>query len=223
MARAPSRRQRTGNRRRLPKRKMNRNRRNLALSHKQVGFEQVLHKQSIYQGGSAVIYFLILSDKVYEERAGGVSGALYGVSNYKLYVSDTDGLSATNWIAFPTTVQTRANTNSFYYKVRQKNISGTTDWYYPSRAELETIVQNLYPTTTSATLFKTGGSQALGTSNPTGYWTSSIRPIYNYPSGFSWYLWASETKYGGGMYSPPYGSNNQEYLFYFRPIRRVRK
>jgi hypothetical protein len=60
MARAPSRRQRTGNRRRLPKRKMNRNRRNLALSHKQVGFEQVLHKQSIYQGGSAVISLLVL-------------------------------------------------------------------------------------------------------------------------------------------------------------------
>lgn len=184
-----------------------------------------------FQGGyyageyvlGGVTYFLILADKVYEERAGGVSGALYGVSNYKLYVSDTDGLSATNWIAFPTTVQTKANTNSFYYKVRQKNISGTTDWFYPSRAELETIVQNLFPTTTSATLFKTGGSQALGTSNPAGYWTSSIRSIYNYPSGFSWYLWASETKYGGGMYSPPYGSNVQEYLFYFRPIRRVRK
>lgn len=184
-----------------------------------------------FQGGyyageyvlDGVTYFLILADKVYEERAGYVTGALSGVSNYKLYVSDTDGLSATNWIAFPTTVQTRANTNSFYYKIRQKNISGTTDWYYPSRAELQTIVQNLYPTTTNATLFKTGGSQALGTSNPAGYWTSSIRPIYNYPSGFSWYLWASETKYGGGMYSPPYGSNVQEYLFYFRPIRRVRK
>ena len=172
-------------------------------------------------GGST--YFLILADKVEEIKASYVSGALYGVSNYKLYVSDTDGLAATNWIAFPTTVQTRANTNSLYYKVRQKNISGTTDWYYPSRAEMETIIANLYPTTTSAALFKTGGAQALGTSNPTGYWTSSIRPIYNYPSGFSWYLWASETKYGGGMYSPPYGSNSQEYLFYFRPIRRVKK
>lgn len=182
-----------------------------------------------FQGGyyageyvlNGVTYYIILGDKANEIRAGGVTGALYGVANYQLYVSENDGLFNTNWIA--QIGKTKPNTNSEYYKIRQKNLSGTTDWYYPSKNELELIIQNLYPTTTSAPLFKTGGSQALGTSNPTGYWTSSIRSIYNYPAGRSWYLWASETKYGGGMYSPPYGNNVQEYLFYFRPIRKVRK
>jgi hypothetical protein len=168
-------------------------------------------------------YFLIVGDKQYEQRASYVTGALYGVSNYQLYVTENDGLENTNWIAFPTLVQTRANTNSYFYKIRQKNIAGTTDWYYPSKNEMELIIRNLYPTSTTASRFKTGGTQALGTSNPDGYWTSSIRSIYNYPAGRSWYLWASETKYGGGMYSPPYGSNNQEFLFYFRPVRRVKK
>lgn len=182
-----------------------------------------------FQGGyyageyvlNGVTYYIILGDKANEIRASGVTGALYGVANYQLYVSENDGLFNTNWIA--QIGKTKPNTNSEYYKIRQKNISGITDWYYPSKNELELIIQNLYPTTTSAPLFKTGGSQALGTSNPTGYWTSSIRSIYNYPAGRSWYLWASETQYGGGMYSPPYGNNVQEYLFYFRPIRKVRK
>ena len=184
-----------------------------------------------FQGGyyageyvlNGVTYFLILGAKQYEQLASYVSGALFGVSNYQLYVSENDGLQNTNWISFPTTVQTKANTNSWFYKIRQKNISGTTDWYYPSKNEMELIIRNLFPSTTAASRFKTGGAQALGTSNPGGYWTSSIRSIYNYPAGRSWYLWASETKYGGGMYSPPYGQNNQEYLYYFRPVRRVKK
>lgn len=184
-----------------------------------------------FQGGyyageyvmNGVTYFLIVGDKQYEQLASYVTGALYGVSNYQLYVTENDGLQNTDWIAFPTLNQTKANTNSWFYKIRQKNISGTTDWYYPSKNEMELIVQNLFPSTTTASRFKTGGAQVLGTSNPAGYWTSSIRSIYNYPAGRSWYLWASETKYGGGLYSPPYGMNTQEYLYYFRPVRRVKK
>ena len=180
-----------------------------------------------FQGGyyageyvlNGVTYFLILADKTEEVRAPGVAGALTGIKDYKVFVSSTDGFSATNYLAQPI----RSTTKSLFYKIRQKNISGTTDWYYPSKSELETIISNLFPSSTSAELFKTGGAQALGTSNPAGYWTSSVRAIYNYPAGFAWYLWASETKFGGGMYSPPYGSNFQESFFYFRPIRRVKK
>ena len=169
------------------------------------------------------VYFLILADKSQEIMASGVSGALTGVSNYQLYVDDNDGFYCTNWIAFPSLVQRTANTNSYYYKIRKKNISGMTDWYYPAKNELLTIVNNLLPSKTTNPNFKVGGSQALGTSNPAGYWTSSIRSIYTYPSGNAWYLWASETKAGGGMYSPPVGFNFNEYFFYFRPIRRVAK
>ena len=179
----------------------------------------------VYEGGyyagqytiGSNTYFLILADKAYEER--GVP--TYGVSNYKLFVSDTDGLSATNWIAFPTTVQTKPNTNSQFYKVRQKNISGTTDWYFASQAEWQIVLNNLHPANATNPLFKAGGAQALGTSNPNGYWTSSIKPIYTYPAGFSWYIWASDAN--GGMYTPPILGNIYTYLFAFRPIRRVLK
>lgn len=178
-----------------------------------------------FQGGyyageytlSGKTYFLILADKTNEVRSTPTTG----VSNYKLYVSSTDGLSATNWIAFPSTVQTRANKNSIFYKTRQKNISGTTDWYIASQAEWQVVIDNLHSSRTTSDLFKLGGSQALGTSNPSGYWTSSIRPIYTYPSGFSWYIWASEGN--GGLYSPPIISTFSTSLFYFRPIRRVLK
>ena len=169
-------------------------------------------------------FFLIVGDKSYEERASGVSGALFGVQDYRLFVSENNGLQNTNWIAFPTLNQSQPNFDSFYYKIRQRNISGTTDWYYPSKNEMELIIRNLYPTTTTASRFKTGGSQALGTSNPAGYWTSSIRSIFSWPENTRlWFLWASDTRVRGGMYSPPYGSSNQESLFYFRPVRRVRK
>lgn len=162
-------------------------------------------------------YFLILSDKAYEFKAKPTDG----VRDYKLFVSDKDGLSASDWIAFPTLVQTRPNTNSAYYKTRQKNISGTTDWYIASQAEWQVILNNLHPSNATDPLFKAGGAQALGTSNPNGYWTSSIKPIYSYPAGFSWYIWASESP--GGMYTPPITGNIYTNLFAFRPIRRVLK
>lgn len=58
MARAPSRRERTGNRRRGPKRNHTRLHRHMHLSQQQVGFMDELQRQALYEGGIAFVSIL---------------------------------------------------------------------------------------------------------------------------------------------------------------------
>ena len=175
-------------------------------------------------------YHIILGPRSEAFRTGSASGAMFGVSNFQLYVNETDGLANTNWIAHPTLYQTQANTNSHYYKIRRKTINTYSDWYYPSKNELEVVLQGLHPGVTTNPLFQEGGSESLRSSPnsaATGYFTSSIRSIYNYPSGNSWYLWGADIGSAGSTtwltYSPPIVSRFDEYLFHLRPIRRILK
>jgi len=176
-------------------------------------------------------YELIMGPRSEAFRTGSTSGAMFGVANTNiLSASETDGLYSTNVVGrygF-----TSPNTNSHYYKIRDKTINGKTGWYYPSKAELEVALANLHPTTTTNPLFQEGGSESLRSSPnsaATGYFTSSVRPIYNTSTfTFQYYLWGAEIDLGSApgwsMYSPIIPSSSfDEFLWHLRPMRRVLK
>jgi hypothetical protein len=163
----------------------------------------------------------------YAKRSNGLGGGTKG----DIYTSDSDGLNASKYFGNPsffggsTNWSLSVNKNSTYWELTHPTsifrINGFSGWYIPSLNELNLIVNNLHPSTTTAPLFQTGGAQALNAPNnggdnsiTTGMWSSSTRKI-----GTVWYQWAWEA--AGGIYSPVQTGNFYTSFFRHRAIRRI--
>mmetsp|Transcript_17598 Transcript_17598/g.35151 ORF Transcript_17598/g.35151 Transcript_17598/m.35151 type:complete len:131 (-) Transcript_17598:727-1119(-) len=90
MARAPARRQRTGNRRRGAKRNQTRHHRHMHLSQAQIDFMDELHRRALYEGSVAyvsilavpqlILLYAYVRDTIGDDLSHGLVMALLGIN-----------------------------------------------------------------------------------------------------------------------------------------------
>jgi hypothetical protein len=67
----------------------------------------------------------------------------------------------------------KTSTYPAFQFARGLTIGGLSDWYIPAKNELAILFNNLGPSFTTATDFKTGGTEAFITSGNNDYWSST--------------------------------------------------